>query len=440
MKIIVLCLFFCSFCSVYAGISDVFPRIGCEKEVVKDETTGRTITYLTSGEFMNCHFYPHNKTWAENDRYILIESSRPAPGSSRNECKPEFFTGERQLLAADVSTGDLYHLATLEHESDASEKYGKYHFTMSSQYHADYAPGHNLVVYYDMTGHNLYLLSLDTGRKKLLWHVDKGTIGDPPTICNSGERVVVYMDMPGASDYDFTGRTSYAFYIDVDPVELTMKGRPEVITVLADRWLAPEKQTGGRRSMLNLSHALINPADKSEMSYSRGFGIADGSVEMSRIWYAKVDGSLLKPANITEKGHIYTHDLWSPDGKYIYYVDICGTGGVSKVDPRTGETTVIFKDTNPRCLHVSVSMDERYIVFDTQVSHGIKPIDKYKNHLEDLVLYDVNEKKFTLLATVNEGLNHPRHIHPQINYAGTKVAFTEADGYNSRVAFVKLDK
>ena len=59
--------------------------------------------------------------------------------------------------------------------------------------------------------------------------------------------------------------------------------------------------------------------------------------------------------------------------------------------------------------------------------------------MEDIVLLDVPTGKITTLAHQMGGLYHPRHIHPTINRKGNKVAFTVADGPNSKVAVISID-
>jgi hypothetical protein len=427
--------------TLFSKLADNFEIIANEREVVKDEYTSRDVIFLTNGDYINSTQYPHNKAWLEGGKYLMFESTRPRPdGKPSTGDNSTYRKVERQLLAADVDSGDIYWLATLEVED--VEKYGKYHLVMSSQYHSDYAPATNTVVYYDMSGHNLYLLDLDTGRRNLLWHVDTGTLGDPPTISDDGERVGVYVFYPGPDeDQQLSGTTCVIYTIDIDPENNRAIGEPKIITSLPKPkttiYHPGNSKYDGQPGDINLNHTVINPANKDELSFCHGYlGYSDGTVEKSRLWFAKADGSLIKNACQTPKDHIHTHPIWGPGGKYMYLVDIKGSGNIIRINPRTSEVTYVLENTSPRCLHITTNRDENLFVFDTQGGHAK---DEYGNHLENIMLYDTESKELTRLARQMEGLNHPRHMHPLMSRDGSKVCFTVADKDNSRVAVVYVD-
>ncbi len=436
MKNFLLCLAFCSFSSLYADIADVFPKIGCEKEVVKDETTGRTITYLTSGEFMNCHNYPHNRSWLENEQYILVESSRPRADGTYNG-KPgsesPHFICERQLLAINVSTGNIYHLDTLE-----MEDYSLYpgHLPISSQYHADYSPVTNTLIYSDMTGHKLYLLDLNTGKKNCIWHLRDGTFDNVPAMSKNGKVAIVFVAYPGPAKTDLLyGRTTVAFRLDIQGIQLEKD--PSLLYSFTDL-IDP---ADGRR--IAPCHPDINPVDPKVWDFCRGFlHGSDGTVLKSRTWWGKTDGSMIAVTAVTPKNRIFTHEIWGPKGQFIYYVDIPSptdlTGGVSRIDPRIGKPETIFEGLLPRCLHITLDENENRIVYETQSYTKDNPLDEYNNHLEWLGIFNMKTKKHTRILRFLEGRDHPRQAHPAINGDGTKVAFTTADGYNSRVAIIDV--
>jgi hypothetical protein len=423
------------------ALNEHFPKIANEREVVIDEYTGREIIFLTTGDYINSSQYPHQKGWLENDRYVIFESTRPRPdGKPSTGDGSNYRNIERQLLAADVDTGDIYWLATLEVE-DVS-RYGKYHLVMSSQYHSDYAPETNTIVYYDMSGHNLYLLNLNTGERNLIWHMPTGTIGDPPSISDCGTRIGVYVFHPGPDKDDILyGTTSAIYVMDVDTDTSTIKGSPRLVHSLAQPkttiYHPGNSDLDGKESNINLNHVVLNPANKEDLSFCRGYlGYSDGTVEKSRLWHGNSDGSLIKPAAITPKGHIHTHPIWEPSGRYKYLVNIRGAGSILRIDPRTSEVAAVIEDVRPRCLHVTTNYDGTLFVFDTQGSH---PKDEYGNHLEDIMLYNTETEELTRLARQMEGLNHPRHMHPTITYNGTKVCFTVAHKEYSRIAVVYID-
>lgn len=432
-KIAYVCLLSVFTVSLQAKLADHFMKSGNEKASVQDAVSHKTVTFLTSGDYINSSQYPHNKAWLENDKYVMFESLRPRPdGQPSTGDNSDYRHTERQLMAADVESSDLYWLASLEVED--TTQYGSYHLSMSSMYHTDYAPASNSVVYYDMSGHNLYMLSLNTGERKLIYNAANGTIGDPPTISDDGTRVVVYIAHPGpANSTLFAGRTTSIVYFDIDPQTNDVIGEPVTVYTYAYKKYPTEAVPN---NSISLSHAVINPSDKDEMSFCHGYaGYADGSVEMARVWYLKMDGSEMRMACPTPVDHIHTHEVWSAKGN-IYFVDIKGTGGISSVNPGTGEVKRLIDGINPRCLHISVSEDEKRIVFDTQSS---TPLDENLNHLESIGFFDVESGQVRVLARQMEGKDHPRHMHPLITRKGDKVCFTVADGSNSKIAVVDID-
>lgn len=143
---------------------------------------------------------------------------------------------------ADTQTGDLFWLATLEVEDTA--KYGPGHVRVASNYHADYAPAVHRVVYYDMMGHHLYLLDLNTGRREPLFTMKSGTIGDPPSIAADGSRVVFYAAQAGPAENEwYCGRTFTIFGLDVDAASGKAKGRPYVISSYAAQGQALRRES-----------------------------------------------------------------------------------------------------------------------------------------------------------------------------------------------------
>jgi hypothetical protein len=421
----ILVLYGCSF----AGISSEFQLIGNEKTSSVDPETGARVYYLTSADHMNTHAYPHSRTFAEDDQYVIVESSRPRPDGTDNGGDFPSYTKERQLLAVNISTGGIYHIDSLLVEDVA--QYGSSHFYTSSQYHTDYSPDTNNLVYYDMTGHNLYLMDFDTGDKKLLWHCNEGTIGDPPSISQDGSRIMVYVTHPGpASDSMLRGTSKGVYAIDLDDTTV-IKG-PYLVYATIDRRLSD--------TTMGLAHIIVNPANPDEFSFSRGYGgYSDGSIEKTRVWYGRVESPLIKAALPTPAGMIHTHEIWGPQGKYMYLVALEGTGAIWKFDPRTEKKEILTQGINPRCLHVSTCGSERFFVYETQTSHTIKPLDEYSNHTESVYLFDRITGNTVKLSNVVEGLNHPRHVHPQLNMAGDKVVYTESDESGSKIALIELE-
>lgn len=413
--------------SVKAGIADHFPVIGNEREVVVDPVTGRMLVFVTSSQYLDTQYYPHSYTWAENDHYLLVESIRPRPDGTHPH--PD----ETQLLAADTQTGQLYWLGALEVEDVA--QYGTGHVGMGSDYHCDYARGTNSLLYNDETQHNLYLLDLDTGRRRQLWHVPDGQMG-PPSIAADGSRVMVPATYPGPlGDFLFDNRTTVIVGFDIDTNTNDLLRGPYVVYSYTERKAPPDNQ--GRGTYIRMNHIQINPGNTALVSFCHGYtGTPDETVDKTRLWYARVDGSMVKMLTLTPAGRIHTHEIWGSQGQHLYYVDLYGSGAIRRVAVETGIDEELIGDLLPRCLHITVSDDENRIVFDTQTA--VTP-DADNNRLEWIKLFDRTTGQVTALAHQYAGISHPRHAHPQITGDGEKVAFCVATGPTSRVAYIELN-
>jgi hypothetical protein len=414
-----------------AALADHFSVVGNEKSTAVNPATGRMVTYLTNADHINTHTYPHSRCFVENDRYVLVESVRPRPdGSPASGSGIDYRNTERQILAIDRISGDIYFIDHLLVENTAY--YGTAHISTSQMFHLDYAPKTNTLVYYNMTGHNLYLVDLDTGQKTHLWHCSAGTIGDPPSISEDGKRVMVYVLHPGpASSALFYGVTKAVYAFDIEN-NTVVKG-PYLVHTFTDR-----RYNNGADTIIGLAHVIVNPVNIDEFSFSRGFsGRSDGSIHTARLWYGKADGSLVQMAIPSPAGIVHTHEIWGPKGEFMYVVELPGTGGIVKFNPRTGYRETLVSDIDPRCLHLTCDGSERYFTYETQTSGTIKPLDQYENHVEGIFLFDNVTKQITHLVDVMEGLNHPRQVHPQINEDATLVAYTEAEGPTSKVAVIE---
>jgi len=407
-----------------AAMPYIATKIGNEREIVTDARTGRRVVFLTDARYVDTLYYPTCRSWTRDGRFMLIESIRPRPDGTTHPL-------ERQLLMADTRTGDLYWLATLEVENTA--KYGKAHLRISSMYHADYAPGNETIVYYDMTGHHLYVLDLKTGRTRELLHMTTGTIGDPPSIAADGSRVVFYVAHPGPPETDLLlGRTYTIYGLDLDPDTGRPKGKPYIITSYTAR--KGPRYSRNKADVILVNHCQVNPKDPDLIAYAHEYGgvRSDGSPHMARMWITRVDGGGKGPLTLTPAGSWHTHEVWGPLGEWLYFVD---TGQVARIHAATRRIEHITKTMQPRACHLTVSPDERKVVVDTLQGFGQAPDG---NPIGAIILVDVATGKTEPLAVQPAGQAHPRHPHPNFSPDGKKVGFTVACGRTSRVAYVEI--
>lgn len=390
-----------------------------------DKETGAVMHIITDTPGINTIGYPTCRTWSADGRSLFIESSRPRSDGTAVH-------GERQLLKVDIADGKVTHLATLDAEDVA--QYGKAHRIISSQYHADYAPETNTLVYYDMTAHNMYLLDLDTGRRERILHEPEGTIGDPPSISMDGTRITYYVIYPAVENRFFTDLNSVIFVLDIDPATLKPIGEPRV--VVAFPGVKGTKYAQDPTDRIHVDHCQINPTNKDHISYAHEFSAryADGSLPKTRLWQVMADGTGRKPLCRMDPGEGHTHEVFGPKGKTVYFASI---GYVFSVDFESGRKTMVCDARKYGACHIAVSPDERWIAADMWLGEGN---DEHGNPISGILLVDTRTGKQTVVCKFPRKQGHPGHPHPNFSPDGTKIAFTLADGPNTQVGWVDVSE
>lgn len=283
------------------------------------------------------------------------------------------------------------------------------------------------MVYYDMTGHNMYLLDVATGKSNRILHEREGTIGDPPAITPDGKRVVYYVLYPSVANRFLSRLTSVIFALDVDPNTLEAVGEPKVITTY------PGRIVEGRPHGVIVNHCQVNSKDHDHYCYAHEFGgtRTDGSLVLTRCWENRngIDRPLDRPLNLEGQ----THEVIGPLGTSLYFVE---SWHVSAVDFATYRKRQICEDSALRPSHITVSPDEKWIAAD--MWGGSEPLDDGLFH-SGILLIEAAIGKMEVLCRFPRGRGHPRHPHPNFSPDGTKIAFVVADGpKNSQVAYVDI--
>lgn len=387
----------------------------------------RPVHLITTDACMNAFPYPTCASWRKGGREVFFESDRARPDGTR-------VRGERQLMMANVETGEVTHLATLAVES--VEAYGAFHVSASSQYHTDYAPEVDLLLYYDMSGHRMYTLR-PGGTPVQILHETNGRIGDPPAIARDGSRVLYYTILPGPTESRyFTGLSSAIFTLDLDPHTGAAAGAPRLVYAYPWHKAPPREGPADFASLIGCDHVQFCPTDPRRIMYAHEGGYPrNGEPENTRIWCMNDDGSnnrAMAPAE--EQGSYYTHEVYGPGGRFIYTV---WGGSVARIEVETGRFECIYRGRPPlRACHIAVSPDERWVAADMLGGFGL---DHAGNGIGGLFLIEAATGKATFLAAFPAGGGHPRHVHPNFSPDGIRVGFTLAQGRAcSQIAWVDV--
>ncbi len=408
-------------------ITVIAPGAATDPRLMMSYRGSRPIHLITNDAYMNSFPYPTCQSWRSNGREVFFESNRPRPDGT-------LVKGERQLMMADVETGKLTHLATLGVEDTSI--YGEFHTGGSSQYHSDYAPGADLLVYYDMTGHHLYTLRPGGAPVEVL-HETQGYIGDPPAISRDGTEILYYIIFPGPKQNRyFAGMTSAIFTLRIDPATGKAVGEPHMVYAYPWRKTPFTDAPRTANNWIGVNHVQFCPTDTNRIMYAHEGGYSrNGEPENNRVWHLRVDGSdnrSLAPAE--EKGTYYTHEVYGPLGQYVYAV---WGGSVARFEVDSGRFEAVYKMERPLVAgHIGVSPDEKWVAADMHAGFGL---DNDGNPIGGLFLIETATGKATFLAAFPAGPGHPRHIHPNFSPDGTRVGFTMSDGRGgSQLAYVDV--
>lgn len=169
------------------------------------------------------------------------------------------------------------------------------------------------------------------------------------------------------------------------------------------------------------NHVAINPENPDLLAFSHE---GDSNIMSNRVWF--YDNKLKKAWNaikqeMTEDMEVaenITHELWSYDGKKMYYVrpqDCLAERGLAWFDIETKEKMV--KYSKYRYNHVCPSRDERFLLADDVIPQGDRMV-------AEIVLVDRTDDSETLVDVVEETGFHPSHAHPQMAPDNSKFSYT----------------
>ncbi|MGI2296859.1 hypothetical protein ACRRU2_21675 [Paenibacillus sp. GXUN7292] len=267
-------------------------------------------------------------------------------------------------------------------------------------------------MYYYSIGADIFELALKSGERRLVASHPQGcAFLEPLSITNDKSCLGVYWENNGV----FTIGT-----VDV--------ADGKVRTVIEPGFAKPY-------SVAN--HAMINPVYKEQLFFAH-----EGDTEQiyDRIWSVHTETgeavNLYKQQWLPDgsaHGEYIGHEMWSYDGKWLYFVRYAhsplGSSGIYRVKRDGSKSEYINGDF--RYWHACPSPDGRYIVADTLLDEGKG---------SEIVLIDLKTGSSCKLCRVNRWNRHPGHPHPAFSPDSRKIIFTHADENNDlRIGIIALE-
>jgi hypothetical protein len=398
-------------------------RLGNEMEDAVAEGTGRPVRYLTAGHAVETHFHYHNTSWGTvlGREYLFIESCRerpPAAGTGR--------PGERQILAADTTGGDLYYITTIPNERPTPNTITQW---ASRQYRCEFFAPWNELLFFDKALRKIRAHNVLDGKQRLLLELPPGATSRGFTaapLADGGIRlaysysisaggaggqirdVIAYSDF----DRDFKLRETRVAFESApgeayDHVDMR-RGDPDCIFYYhhADP-IKGKGRDGFARHLLHVV-SLKNPAGTD---------------------------LVVNPDNSTAD-----HHTWGASGKHMYWDNNRGTMYRYDVDARKLE--IVGKSG---CIHNKLSPDETLWAYDirAQLPHETLKGDngaKIENWWGEMFIYNLVTRRHDKLADIVWADPHPRHPHTHFSPDGTRLSFvTGVNGsVNTRVAVMRV--
>lgn len=245
---------------------------------------------------------------------------------------------------------------------------------------------------YQFFGKEVLKTNIESKETEVLW---RGTydLSGPITVSDDEKRVSV-------SWYYGDGTTSVGF-LD------TENGRH---TEVYRGGFAPPFQ--------DISHVMVSPTDHNKIFFCH-----EGTTQYitNRLWMAEADTGHVE--NIFRQrmdeagnnGECVGHEMWSPDGRGMYFIKYISTSilpkGVWYLDVYTKECRCVA--SGYEYWHVGVSPRGNLLAADTQIggSHS------------EVILIDQKRGEEIPLVFAKTNWTHPCHPHPVFNSDGTRVCF-----------------
>ncbi|MEA2068364.1 MAG: hypothetical protein U9P12_04110, partial [Verrucomicrobiota bacterium] len=379
---------------------------GNEMEEIVDAETGRTVIYLTRGDSLDTHFHYHGGSWGtiNGATYLFFASSRERPAGVGTT-----LSGERQLMAANVETGDLYYLTSIPNPLEGRLYYHR-------PYQATYNDDLKTIFFWGLLRHQLYAYNCVTGVRTLL-------VTLPST------HVSRLMD-------DFVDATSVRL---IYPVSDRATDLEYIEVADFDRDLNPLSRTVVRTSLVGdaLNHVEIRPDDKDVFFYKHHQNVDSPSYQ-AILMVADLSSQQSDIVVNSNETPYVDHMIWGKSGDHIYWDD--NAGNLWSFD-WAAQTNAIVGGASP--IHNQLSSDEQLWVYDrrTDPPYFSQPFEHItlENWQGSIRIHDMATDTSEKQANIIWASPHPRHPHAIFSPDDSMISFvTGMDNENSRVAIMRV--
>lgn len=394
------------------SVSAAWIPAGNEMEKVVDAETGRTVTYLTDGNSIDTHFHYHCGTWGEiNGRaYLFFASSRERPAAAG-----ETMPGERQIMAADVKTGDLYYLTTIPNDGP-----GNLAQITFRPYFASYNDTSKTIFFFDKARNSIYGYNCLTGEQKRMLTLPKGAVSRE--LDDFADKQTVRLIYP------YTTRTA-----EGNTGAVAVSDFDRNLNLITNRIV----MTCSAKEALN--HVEINPQNKDLFFYKHHQDQqSDGRYSLSAVCIKNLAEPDAADAVVNPDGKTLDHMIWSASGAHIYWDD--NAGNLMRYTCRSSITEKVGDGPN---IHNYLSSDEKLWVYDLRTDPPCfsQPFDgmTVKCWKGSIWIHDMAANTSAKYANIIWGDPHPRHPHAVFSHDDSMISFvTGVDNENSRVAVMSV--
>jgi len=349
-------------------------------EIIKDERF-----FYTSG------YYVTNK-WIDNDTFVAVRSENERMNYPID--KNEYYDAE--IVKISLKDNSITSIAKVNHIMTFVEVRGNfvYYTTTDGVFSTDVVSGETTCIYEN----NIYITE------------DGYSFGD-------GERKAVFDGL------HLTKSGEYASFF------VAGNNRPTVFFRLNMQKGEVEKlyEVMFAKPLYEADHLMISPHDKDLFFFAHE---GETFYIPNRLWiynHRKKDAYNIAKQRLDEKGNVgdcFGHEMWSHDGKGIYFVKYPVSSlkptGICYADVQTAEYELLYSEF--KYWHVGVSQDGRYLLADTQ----------YAPFQSEVVVIDRETGIESVIDMPHMTAIHPCHPHPQMSPDNKKVIYTALDKEGGR--------